>query len=483
MCLDLADDLRAADKPVHVAVKGECAGMAGDAPGCRQWGEAYDKAAQQTMQACSSLANALTNYAAVLYANGYHYGTANKSNPDPVRAQVVDEYKVVIPTSVADNGIGFADHGGAKAFIDELVAKVLAAFGKLPNGDQGKLDKAHNTWNAFAKHETITGAAARISAISALFDGMDDPTNRQLLQDHFTTLKSGADTVNSAAQAMATPIGAYKDATVALGDSNTQTINALELSISLIAITAGATFLFSLGTSAVAAAAAINADVLVTINAIQSSYRISQMVRVIGIAELAAGAVGTIDAFHGLPSIDLDKTIAGLAGIIGMKSYIDGDDKPNASRNTSNTPGTSEYQRRVEELAKDPAKNGKTTPQSAREASVGLAAEHDGAIPGPIARAELGPNGEDRGEFVDSNNERWDVKSSPDSQPGYRPDAGKEITNPQSDDKFVKMINKDIATGENVLIDPDGMSPARRARLEQIVANNPEWQGKVIWGR
>ncbi|MGW4769835.1 hypothetical protein ACWEO2_17540 [Nocardia sp. NPDC004278] len=142
-----------------------------DAPGCQRWGEAYDKAAQQTMQACSSLANALTNYGAVLYANGYNYAIANKSNPAPPRihAQEVGEYKVTIPSSVHDNGIGFTDHGGLKKFLDKLVAKVLAAFGKLPNGDHTKLDKAHTTWNTFANHDTIAGAAARISAISALF--------------------------------------------------------------------------------------------------------------------------------------------------------------------------------------------------------------------------------------------------------------------------------------------------------------------------
>ncbi|WP_329405120.1 hypothetical protein OG563_23810 [Nocardia vinacea] len=326
-CHDLAGDLRKADKPVHDAVKGECVGMAGDAPGCKEWGETYDKAARQTMQACSSLANALTNYGAVLYAMGYNYGTANKSNPAPPRPDVgqVGEYKVSFPSSVGDNGIGFTDHGGLKEFLDKLIAKVLAAFGKLPNGDHTKLDKAHTTWNTFANHDTITGAAARIAAISALFDGMDDPTNRQLLQDHFTTLKTGADTVATASQKMAAPVKDYHDATVALGNDNASAINALELSISLIAITAGVAFLFSLGSSAVAAAAAIDADVALTINAIQTSYRASQMVRIIGLSSLAAGAVGTIDAFHALPTIDLDKAITNLTAIIAAKVIVDED--------------------------------------------------------------------------------------------------------------------------------------------------------------
>ena len=57
---ELATHLREADKPVHTAVLGECAGMAGDAPGCAAWGRAHDAAAEKAMQACTSLANALT---------------------------------------------------------------------------------------------------------------------------------------------------------------------------------------------------------------------------------------------------------------------------------------------------------------------------------------------------------------------------------------------------------------------------------------
>ncbi|MCM6776053.1 hypothetical protein NDR87_19840 [Nocardia sp. CDC159] len=483
-CHDLADELRRADKPVHDAVKGECAGMAGDAPGCKQWGEAYDKAAQQTMQVCSSLANALTNYGSVLYAMGYNYGTANKSNPAPPRPSVsqVGEYRVAIPTSVADNGIGFTDHGGIKEFLDKLIAKVLSAFGKLPNGHAGKLEKAHTTWNTFANHATVTGAPARIATISALFDGMDDATNRQLIQGHFTTLKTSADTVATASQHMAAPVRDYHEATIALGNETSNAINTLELTIALTAIAGGALALFSLGTSAVAAAAAIDADILLTINAIQASYRASRMVKVIGLTSLAAGAVGVADAFHAVPTIDLDKAVTNLAAIIAMKALID-DDSGTGPANAANTPGTEEYQRRVEELAKDPAKNGAVSPQSRREAEVALQAEHDGLLQGPIQRAQPGPNGEDTGDFVDKDGNRVDVKSSPDARPSYRPGAGTPIPNPQTEQEFMDMVNKDLASGENVLVDPDGMSAARRALLEGLVAKNPHWQGKVIWGR
>ncbi|WP_067674288.1 hypothetical protein [Nocardia miyunensis] len=164
-CHDLADDLRRTDKPVHDAVKGKCAGMAGDAPGCKEWGKAYDTAAQQTMQACSSLANALTNYGTALYAMGYNYGIANKSNPAPTRP-----------------------------------------------------------------------AINQVSEYSAMFDGMDDRQNLQLSQDHFITLKNGADTVATATQNVASPIGNYHDATVALGHDTSSAINTLETTIVVTAV-------------------------------------------------------------------------------------------------------------------------------------------------------------------------------------------------------------------------------------------------------
>ncbi|WP_191094307.1 hypothetical protein [Nocardia colli] len=152
-------------------------------------------------------------------------------------------------------------------------------------------------------------------------------------------------------------------------------------------------------------------------------------------------------------------------------------------KNATNTPGTKEYQQRIDDLAKDPAKSGAISPKSKREAAVGLAAEHDGLIPGPISRAPKGPKGEDLGEFVDAVGDRWDVKSSPDTPPSYHPNPAKARLKPQTDAQFTSMIEKDLAAGEKILIDPDGMSPARRAALEQLVANNPQWRGKVVWGR
>ncbi|MFI7000487.1 hypothetical protein [Nocardia sp. NPDC050175] len=328
-CRALADDLRKADKPVHDAVKGDCAGMAGDAPGSKQWGQAYDQAAQQTMQACSSLANALTNYAGILDATAYNYAVANKNNPLPARPDVsgVGQYQVSIPTSVRDNGIGF-DHGGGvggavKAFFDKIVAKVLAMFGKLPNGDKDKLDKAHTTWSAFAKDSTVTGAAARIDTISGLFHDQDTEANRAAIQATFTTLKTSADAVTAAAQKMAPTVGEYHAASVDLSHTTTNSINSLEWALGITALLGIGLFVFSFGGSGEAAAVAGEAEVGEAVAAIQSGYRASQMPKILGMAELAAGAVGVVAAFAWAHEGGLDGIITKLAAIIAMTASID----------------------------------------------------------------------------------------------------------------------------------------------------------------
>jgi hypothetical protein len=146
------------------------------------------------------------------------------------------------------------------------------------------------------------------------------------------------------------------------------------------------------------------------------------------------------------------------------------------------TPGTPEYEARISELSQDPAHGGEVTRSSVREAQVGLQLEGDGQVPGPITRAPLDAAGNDQGEFIDSTGQRWDVKSSPDLRPSYQNGAGIPIRNPQTIGQFTRMINGELVKDENVMLDPDGMSPGRLAQLQQVVADHPEWVGKVLWG-
>lgn len=326
-CQDLATELRKADKPVHDAVKGDCKGMAGDANGCKQWGEAYDKSALHTLQASASLANALTNYGAVLYAHGYNWGIANKSNPPPPRPDIrqVGDYKVDLSSasSVHDNGAGFEHKGGVKAFFDKLLTEVVNKFHKLPNGDAAKLQSAHTTWNTFANHQSLTGASASISTISALFDGMDDATNRQLIQEHFTSLKTSADNVAAGAQNIAAPIGRYHDATVSFGHDTANKINWLEAGIAAAAVAGVALAIFTVGMSVEAAGEGITAAVAATIGAIEEAFSSSALVEILGVTTLAIGAVATVKAFEAVPVDDLEKNAAKLAAIIAMKVFLD----------------------------------------------------------------------------------------------------------------------------------------------------------------
>ncbi|MDR7169520.1 hypothetical protein J2W56_003261 [Nocardia kruczakiae] len=324
-CHQLADDLRKADKPVHDAVKGTCVGMAGDATGCAEWGKTYDEAARKTLQASASLANALTNYGAVLYAQGYNWGIANKSKPAPHKPNTsqVGEYTVNIPSSVHDNGLGFAHSGGVKAFFDKLVAQVIEKFHKLPNGDAAKLKTAHETWNTFASHETVTGAAAQISAISGLFDGIDDATNRQHIQDHFTTLKTGADSLATAALNVSAPVGKYHDATLSFGQDTAHKINWLEAGVAAAAVAGIALAVFTVGMSVEVSGEAIAGAVTATIGAIEESFSASALAEIFGYTALVAATAVTIKAFDAFPG-DLEKVAANLAAIIAMKVLIDG---------------------------------------------------------------------------------------------------------------------------------------------------------------
>jgi hypothetical protein len=159
-----------------------------------------------------------------------------------------------------------------------------------------------------------------------------------------------------------------------------------------------------------------------------------------------------------------------------------GGDSSTPTQDPRLTPGTPEYDDYINELARDPAHGGEVSAKSAREAVVGAQAEADGDIPGTLTRAQFDEDGNDVGEFTDSTGQNWDVKSSPDVQPDYGSNPGQPIK-PQTDTKFTGMINKELQQGTKVLLDPQGMTPARLAHLQELVAGNPAWQGQVVWGR
>ncbi|WP_459545160.1 hypothetical protein [Nocardia sp. X0981] len=318
-CHDLAAELRAADKPVHDAVKGQCAGMAGDAPGCKQWGETYDERARTVLQTCTNLADALTNFGYLLYATGYNHGVANKSNPDRPQVADVTVHSVQIPSSVADNGNGLGHEGGAAEFFDSLLDKVTAEFGKLPNGDLDKLATAETVWKTFGNHETVTGAAARISAIADLLTGIDEPKTRQGIANDFATMRTAAESLAGAAQVMAAPIGEYRTNTAETSRQISSETTAFLVESGIIIAAAVAVSWLTVGGSLAAGAGGVVAlagDAALTISRI---YRASRLWSLLGLAAAATA----ITAFDALP--DLEQVTTGLAAIILSRVNIDGE--------------------------------------------------------------------------------------------------------------------------------------------------------------
>ncbi|QIS09646.1 hypothetical protein [Nocardia arthritidis] len=325
-CHALAADLRVADKPVHDAVKGECAGMAGDAPGCEQWGKAYDSAAQTTMQTCTNLADALTNLGYMLYAAGYNWAHANKSKPMPHRPKVVamSEYKVSIPTSVGKNGNGVTEgDGSVPGFYDALVGKIQQEFGHdLPNGHKDKLEKATSTWKTFSEHATITGAAGRITEIINLFDVIKDKSGGlDALLGHLNTTKDAATQLAAATVNVAAPVGEYSTAT---SEVRTKFKDAVTNAL----IAAGATVVIGIAATWITAAlsdVAAGAGVVViagnTARVLKSAWDTSKLIKIIGSAAAVAGA--TAAAVTAFKDVDLTQEATKLAGIILMKVFID----------------------------------------------------------------------------------------------------------------------------------------------------------------
>lgn len=484
-CHVLAGDICLALGPLLHTLTHECGGMAGDHKDSEPWTTAYNKHAADIVTLAATLANALQRFGDVLAANGYNWWHANRakaSGPEPERptaSEPLYDSGMALPTSAkGDNGAGL-DEGS--------VAGLLEQVGRIPNGDVTKLGKARDAWKVFADHSTLTEAADRIRGINAAFIGNTDP-NIHEIEAKLNILTQAADMLAQASQALVTPVGEHRDALqemrtdiqAAVADAGKEIAAAVGITVAIVAIAAVASAGLAAPAAAGGGAVATAQIVTTTAGIIKNAVSISRLVAIFGAVTVAGTASG---AFTAIPDLTTNGINAALASIAAMAVHIATDDDATSPSNASNTPGTPEYAKRVEELAQDPAKNGKVSPQSRREAEVGLTNENAGRV-GPLERAQPGPNGEDTGEFVDTESGiHWDVKSSPDVIPDYRPAdvAGKQIPNPQTDNEFVEMIEDSLADGEGVMIDQSGMTEARKAHLRQLVESHPEWQGKVLW--
>ncbi|MFV2196656.1 hypothetical protein [Nocardiopsis sp. LOL_012] len=170
-----------------------------------------------------------------------------------------------------------------------------------------------------------------------------------------------------------------------------------------------------------------------------------------------------------------------------------GSSDPDSSDYQSPEPGTEAYEARIEELMDDPAKKNDNPTQrqldkARREAEVGLAAERQGLVPGPIQRAEIDNSDpafqRDQGDIVDAGGQAWDIKGFRDTFPSG-PRAGQPMPPGMRGgfdiDRIENEIRGELDNGENVLLDISGISaPENLNSLRDVMGNNPEWLGKVI---
>lgn len=457
------------------------AGMAGDDQPANEFNAKYGPAVAEVWRglraACLKLGGismGLTQTANNFVQAEHHSTVGKKGATQTFPAEpVFDDIVMADPNSPIGPGGGSWLPGPLKKFWPDADTGKLRAAAKAWYAAAQSIDGT--SWEAQGAIDSIATGDDTAQAITEFWSQTFTPGNqRTLLAGLEQVCRSLGDACDKYAQAVDDAHSKMKEALAGTG---------IAVGITTILGILGTPFTF--GASDAAAAEADTAEaagilgpmlssLIVTVSSMVGAVLPDEILAMLSLGIEEAPDIEVVEAETTEIEGALDDELASADGTTPKDLGLDGD-------YTSPTPGTPEYQARLDELAQDPAHGGTPTPQSMQEARVGLQAEAKGDIPGPIQRAPFGPNGEDQGEFTDANGQNWDVKSSPDQRPSYRPSPGQPIPNPQTPQQFTDMVNEELANGQNVLLDADGMSPGRLAQLEQIVNNNPAWQGKVIW--
>ncbi|WP_330250394.1 hypothetical protein OG874_29695 [Nocardia sp. NBC_00565] len=203
---------------------------------------------------------------------------------------------------------------------------------------------------------TITGAAAKIGGISALFDDMDAAENRAKIQEHFGTLKSSADLLASASLNVAAPVAGYHSSTVEVGEGIKTAMTTFAWAVGLLVTGAIVGAIFSFGGSLAVAGGGVALAVEDTIATIRGLYTTKRLFQILKITLAASVAVGVIDAFGKVP--DLTATLTKLAAIIAMKALIDDNSPTAAPALGGNDPITQEIAKKIAEHANGRAAQG-----------------------------------------------------------------------------------------------------------------------------
>ena len=313
-----------------------------------------------------------------------------------------------------------------------------------PEADETKLFDCGEYWGAFAERAAEHAEAATTAVLAMLAENQSPGLDA--FRVYWEKL-SGEDgyLVDCGIVAGAVSVAFYAAGGLVLTLKTLVIVQLIAFAVILAAAIAAA--FFTLGASLAAAAA-----YAVTVN-----RTITTLVNTTIIAIRGLGA-----PLSELVREHLSKEIDRLEGrpIHSSEQGVDEFDTPEEREQEQQ-----EYERRREELAKDPA-TGQVTDSTRREAEVALGLERMGTVTPPVVRAD-----HEGADFTDGNGQDWDVK-------GFQ-------TRPGQDGDYTRAaaetsIQKEIIAGEYVALDTSKLSQADRDDLKELVESHPEWVGKVV---
>jgi uncharacterized membrane protein YgcG len=124
--------------------------------------------------------------------------------------------------------------------------------------------------------------------------------------------------------------------------------------------------------------------------------------------------------------------------------------------------------RRLDELAADPAHGGRIDPRSRAEAEVGQGLEESGRVAG-LRRDPTGA-----GEFIDSQGRTWDVKA-------FRSNVPAGARGGFTVDSAMSSIRREIMVGENVMVDTRHLSTEHVQELQEAVRSAGLDEQVLFW--
>lgn len=493
-CVELARDVETPARRLRATLS-QCGGMAGHYDAVKVWAGTYDARTKELVQTADTFVAALLNFGNILNTVGHNWAIANwRANRDPGKGAAPEKPK--LESSPTIGPFAYIPSSGTNGpGMETNVPGLLDQVGcQIPDGHTDKLQTAKDAWDKFADDPSVTGAVAKIQSITVLFEHVQAP-EVAYVRDHLATLRQGADGIAQTSAAIALPVGTHYQA---LGTVRSDVDNSLSHLKKTLALTVTVTVIAVVVTTALTLGlgAAGPDEVEVAAGAATAGTLLGEAALAIRSAIIGSALIAlfteTANAGWPDPVQGFQKAALALAAIAAMTvKSLDGDDESEGTgggagtgtANASNTPGTPEYAKRVDELAQDPAHGGKVSDKSRREAEVALGMEHDGQLTGPVTRAPM-VDGQDTGDFVDGAGKHWDMKQPTDTFP---PAAGNMAGQPMpptmrgayNEQDFEKMVGDELGTGENVMIDRQNLSEAGLKSVQQVIAKHPEWAGKV----